>query len=62
MYADNSEQAVKMRGLAQKLRHEAEETCDSFYRRMFQNAALDLEDAAAQAERGGWHPPVRGPH
>jgi hypothetical protein len=57
MYAANSEQAVKMRGLAQKIRHEAQETEGAHYRRMFENAALDLESAAERAERAGWRPP-----
>ncbi len=59
MYAANSEQAVKMRGLAQKMRHDARQTDDEFYRRLFQYAALDLEDAAERAERDCWQPPVR---
>lgn len=54
MYAANSEQAVKMRGLARQLRHDAQETGDTFYRRLFQKAALELEGAAERLERDGW--------
>ncbi len=58
MYAANPKQAMKMRGMACKMRHEALETDDLFYRRMFQYAALDLEGAAESAERSGWRPPL----
>jgi hypothetical protein len=54
MYAANSEQAVKMRRLALKMRHEAQETDDLFYRCMFQNAAIDLESEAERVERKSW--------
>ena len=57
MYAANSEQAVKMRGLAQRMRRDAGETAGSYYRRMMQLAALDLEVAAERLERAGWQPP-----
>ena len=48
MYAANSEQAVKMRELARRLRHDACDTSDAWYRCQMQIAALDLE---AEAER-----------
>jgi hypothetical protein len=51
MYAGNTEQAVKMRGLARRMRHDAEETVDSYYRRLFQDAARDLEREADRLER-----------
>jgi hypothetical protein len=56
MYVANSEQAVKMRGLAQRMRHDAGETANSYYRRIMQLAALDLEIAAEKLERAGWAP------
>ena len=59
MYAANSEQAVKMRGLAQRMRQDAQETGDSYYRRMLQIAPLDLEGAAEKLERNGWQPATR---
>lgn len=62
MYAANPEQAVNIRGLARKMRREARETDDLFYRRMFQYAALDLEGAAELAERAGWRPPLLRVH
>ena len=58
MYAVNPEQAVKMRGLAAQMRRRVRETDDAYYRRMFQNAALDLETAADTLERAGWKPPL----
>jgi hypothetical protein len=54
MYAANSKQAVKMRGLARRLRHDAEGTSDSWYRCQFQLAALDLEAEADRLERTAW--------
>jgi hypothetical protein len=51
MYAPNCEQAVKMRGLAAQMRRRVQETGDDYYRRLFQNAALDLESAADALER-----------
>jgi hypothetical protein len=57
MYAGNHEQAVKMRRLARRLRQGAGETRDSYYRRMMQLAALDLEGEAERLERAGWCPP-----
>lgn len=51
MYPENPEQAVNMRGLARRMRERARQTEDSYYRRMFQNAALDLETGAECAER-----------
>jgi hypothetical protein len=51
MYAPNCQQAVKMRGLAAQLRCRVRETGDEYYRRLFQNAALDLESAAEALER-----------
>lgn len=59
MYAVISEQAVKMRGLARRMRHDAQKTGDSYYRRMLQLAALDLEDAAEKLDRGGWRAPIQ---
>jgi hypothetical protein len=59
MYAVNSEQAVKMRDLAQRLRRDLRETQDSYYRRMMLLAALDLEGAAENLERAGWKPEPR---
>jgi len=56
MYAPNPEQAVKMRNLAQRLRHDADETCDTWYRCQMQVAALDLESAAEALERAPWLP------
>ena len=55
MYAPNCEQAVKMRGLAAQMRRRVQETDDDYYRRLFQNAALDLESAAEALERGVPH-------
>ncbi|HJR55775.1 MAG TPA: hypothetical protein VJ798_04285 [Rhizomicrobium sp.] len=46
-----------MRGLAQRMRRDAGETADSYYRRMMQLAALELEGAAEGLERAGWQPP-----
>jgi hypothetical protein len=40
-----------MRGLARRMRHDAEETVDSYYRRLFQDAARDLEREADRLER-----------
>ena len=51
MYAPNCQQAVKMRVLAAQLRRQVGETGDAHYRRLFQNAALDLESAAETLER-----------
>jgi hypothetical protein len=51
MYTANSEQAVKMRGLARRLRHDADSTSDSWYRCQFHLAALDLEAEAERLER-----------
>ena len=56
MYAENPEQPVKMRELARRLRQDARETTDSFYRRLFHGAALELEGAAEGLERAGWKP------
>ena len=62
MYAESSEQAVKMRDLARRLRHDAEETRDSWYRCQMQIAALDLESAADRLDRAGWMLPLPRPH
>jgi hypothetical protein len=63
MYAPNHEQGVKMRyGLAGQMRRRAYETDDSYYRRLFQNAALDLESAAEALERAAWRPHLRLAH
>jgi len=51
MYAPNCEQAMKMRGLAAQMRRRLRETGDAHYRRLFRNAALDLENAAEALER-----------
>jgi hypothetical protein len=51
MYTGNSEQAVKMRGLARRLRDDADCTSDSWYRCQFHLAALDLEAEAERLER-----------
>jgi hypothetical protein len=59
MYAANSEQAVKMRGLARRMRDGAAETAGSYYRRIMLGAALDLEGAAERLERAGWRPEPR---
>ncbi len=56
MYVTNSEQGVKVRDLALQMRLRARETGDSFYRRLFQNAALDLEMEAERRERAAWRP------
>jgi hypothetical protein len=62
MYAENAEQAVKMRELAAQMRGRVQETSDSYYRRLFHGAALDLESAADRLERDGWRPPLRQLH
>jgi hypothetical protein len=62
MYAANPEQAVKMRDLARKLRHDAGETRDSWYRCQMQIAALDLEAAADRLERAAWRQALRRAH
>jgi hypothetical protein len=54
MYAPNAEQAVKIRALAAQMRGRVRETEDSYYRRLFQDAALDLESAADRLERKAW--------
>jgi hypothetical protein len=54
MYAPNCEQAVKMRGLASQMRRCGRKAGDEYYRRLFQNAALDLESAADALERADW--------
>jgi hypothetical protein len=54
MYAENPKQAVKMRGFATRMREDARETTDKFYRRLFENAALDLEGEAEQMDRNCW--------
>ncbi len=56
MYAINPEQGVNVRILAQRMRLRARETGDSFYRRLFHNAALDLEIEAERREREAWKP------
>ena len=59
MYAGNHEQAVKIRGIAGRLRRDAGETADSYYRRIMQLAALELEGEAERLERTGWRPRTR---
>ena len=59
MYVVISEQAVKMRGLARRMRHDAREIRDSYYRRMLEIVALDLGGAAEKLERDGWRPPFQ---
>lgn len=56
MYARNPEQAVNVRAMALRMRGRARETSDSFYRRLFQNAAIDLEVEAERREREAWKP------
>jgi hypothetical protein len=56
MYGAKCEKAVKMRGLARRMRHEAQQADDSFYRRLLQDAALELEGEAERLERTGWRP------
>ena len=56
MYAINPEQGVNLRGLALAMRARALETGDAYYRRLFQDAAMDLEIAAEQLEREAWRP------
>jgi hypothetical protein len=58
MYAGNAEQAVKMRELAAQMRGCVRETRDSYYRRLFHGAALDLETAADRMDIQGWRPPL----
>jgi hypothetical protein len=63
MVAPNPEQAVKMRrSLAGQMRRRACETGDSYYRRLFHDAALELEVAAEALERASWRPPLRLTH
>lgn len=62
MYAENTEQAVKMRALARRLRHDADDTCDTWYRCQMQIAALDLEAEADRLERDAWRLPPRCLH
>ena len=62
MYAANSEQAVKMRDLARRLRRDAVDTCDSWYRCQMQNAALDLETEADRLDRAPAAPDLRRLH
>lgn len=49
-------------GLAGQMRRRACETDDSYYRRLFQNAALDLELAAETLERAAWRTHLRLAH
>jgi hypothetical protein len=58
MYAPNAEQAVNIRSLAVRMRGCARQTADSYYRRLFQDAALELESAADRLERRAWRPPL----
>jgi hypothetical protein len=51
MYAANPKQAVKMRDLALRLRHDADGTTDTWYRCQMQVAAQDLEAEAERLER-----------
>jgi hypothetical protein len=62
MYAANSEQEVKMRELARRLRHDACDTSDAWYRCQMQIAALDLEAEAERLDRATWKPPLRALH
>jgi len=50
---------VKLRGLAQQLRSRMLESRNSYYCRLFQNVALELESAADVLERTAWRPPLR---
>ena len=45
------QQAVKMRALAARLRAQATETSVEMFRRKFQAAAAELEEAASHVER-----------
>ena len=48
-----------MRGMAQQLRGRILESRNSYYCRLFQNAALELESAADALERPIWRPAPR---
>jgi hypothetical protein len=50
MQAVRSQRAVKMRALATRLRAHAAETSVEFFRRKFEAAAADLEEAAGRIE------------
>jgi len=50
---------MKMRGMAQQLRGRILESRNSYYCRLFQNAALELESAADALERPIWRPAPR---
>ena len=52
----NPDQAVNVRARALRMRGGARETSDSFYRRLFQNVAIDLEVEAERREREAWKP------
>lgn len=45
------EQAIKLRALAARMRHDADETLLPVYRYKFEAAALDLEAQAERLER-----------
>ena len=62
MYTTISEQAVKMREIARRLRHDADDTSDNWYRCQMQIAALDLEAEADRLERASWRPLPRLVH
>ena len=47
-----------MRDLAQRLRGQMRESCDSYYCRLFQTAAMELEDAADALDRTVRLPPL----
>lgn len=51
-----------MRELARRLRHDACDTSDAWYRCQMQIAALDLEAEAERLDRATWKPPLRALH
>ena len=50
---------MKMRMMAQQLRSRMQESRNSYYCRLFQNAALELESAADMMDSIAWCPPLR---
>ena len=51
MQTVNSQQAVKMRALAARLRAQATETSVEMFRRKFEAVATELDEAASHIER-----------
>jgi len=62
MYAANPEQAVNVRSLAARMRDRVRETEDRYYRRLFHDAALELESVADRLDRANWRPALRVRH